>query len=44
MSFWRLMLYALYVFVGLVMVFLVLPKVFSAKRKDQQRKEPKALD
>ena len=29
MTFWRLMLYALYVFAGLVVVFLVLPKVFG---------------
>jgi cell division septal protein FtsQ len=41
MSFWRLMLYALCVFVGLVIVFFVLPKVFGAKPKEQQRKERK---
>jgi hypothetical protein len=29
MTFWRLMLYALYVFAGLVIVFLLLPKVFG---------------
>ena len=29
MTFWRLMVYAFYVFVGLVIVFLVLPKVFG---------------
>jgi hypothetical protein len=39
MSFWRLMLYTLYVFVGLVMVSFVLTKVFGAKPKGQQRKE-----
>jgi len=32
MSFWRLMLYALYVFGGLVIVCLVLAKVFGRKR------------
>jgi hypothetical protein len=41
MSFWRLMLYALCVFVGLAIVFFVLPKVFGAKPKKQQRKERK---
>jgi hypothetical protein len=41
MSFWRLMVYAFYVFVGLVIVFLVLPKVFAAKPKEQQRKDRK---
>jgi pimeloyl-ACP methyl ester carboxylesterase len=29
MTFWRLMLYAIYVFAGLVIVFLVLPRVFG---------------
>jgi hypothetical protein len=41
MSFWHLMLYALFVFVGLAIVFLVLPKVLGAKPKKQQRKDLK---
>lgn len=37
MSFWRLMVYALYVFVALVIVFFVLPRVFAAKSKEQKK-------
>ena len=43
MSFWRLMVYALYVFAGLVIVFLLLPKVFAAKPR-VARKRPETLD
>lgn len=48
MTFWGLMLYAFFVFIGLVIVFLVLPKLFArlirrdAKPRSMPKEEPKA--
>lgn len=47
MTFWQLMLYAFLVFIGLVIVFLVLPKLLArlrcrdAKPRQPQTKNPK---
>jgi hypothetical protein len=39
MTFWRLMVYALYVFVGLVLVFALLPKVFGLTHRESKPKK-----
>jgi hypothetical protein len=39
MSFWRLMAYAFYVFLGLVIVFIVLPRVFGLTPRDSKPKK-----
>ena len=39
MTFWRLMVYALYVFVGLVLVFAMLPKGFELTHRDSKLKK-----
>ena len=42
MTFWRLMGYAVYVFVGLALVFVVLPKIFGLTHRDAKPKKEQA--